>query len=105
MLLLDDSTSLKFFRTHRHWNSEILGKILLNAQFFKISGWKIFVVPDGQDPYRGPGPEASASPASWMIRLWLTDISLNTTLNQLKQGPNCMQTCIVCEIWNWIVYR
>ena len=28
----------------------------------------IFVVPGGPGPYRGPGPEASASPASWMIR-------------------------------------
>ena len=28
----------------------------------------IFVVPGGPGLYRGPGPEASASPASWIIR-------------------------------------
>ena len=27
-----------------------------------------FVVPVGPGPYRSPGPEASASSASWMIR-------------------------------------
>jgi len=32
----------------------------------------IFVVPGGPGPYRDPDPEASASPASWMIRPWVS---------------------------------
>jgi len=41
--------------------------------FYKTANFlsRIFFAPGGPGPYWGPGPEASALPASWMIRPWV----------------------------------
>ena len=46
----------------------------------------IFVVPGVPGPYRGPGPEASASPASWMIRPCRTGLTVRGDTN-VRRGP------------------
>jgi len=56
--------------SHRHWNSEILRKFYRNFSLETFRGqkwWKIIVVPGDPGPIGGAGPNASASPASWMI--------------------------------------
>ena len=60
-----------------------LGKNFRRPQIFslEISGPKVApaLCEFSLYPCRGPGPEASASPASWMIRPWLLPIGAHDT--------------------------
>jgi len=59
-------------------------------KFYKTANFlsRIFFAPGGPGPYQGPGPEASASPASWMIRPWATlcDPIWHVTLRSSEMG-------------------
>ena len=54
----------------------------------------IFVVPGGPGPYWDPGPEASASPASWMIRRGSRTVCAALYTPLLRHGSTTATVCI-----------
>ena len=69
---------------------------------------QIFVVPGSPGPCQGPGPEASASPASWMIRPWSwqdhpRDTKRCSQNDNSRQLVNLVSVCFYCKVTNTIV--
>jgi len=62
---------------------------MTNFTRLQIFSLEFFFAPGGPGAYRGPGPEASASPVSWMVRPRCTVRSgARTTSTSTKTSKN-----------------